>query len=256
MTSSARNNLHFALAAIVLAGSALFLQAANERGLLRVLKKPLPVRKPLVDLSQSVMAPFKLVSASRLSPETEEELGTKEYVNWRMKGPIGKGGTEQEFGVTISYYTGVQDQVPHVPEECLGAGAFPMASDETLDMPLDRLAQETRAQGHETKTASIRRLSFSQPREIGKRLWVYYTISVNGEFHSGRQGARFKMADSSDTHLYYSKVELDIPAPANANLAELDRAANELFDRLLGELVKSHWPRRGWERGGPPAGSA
>jgi hypothetical protein len=243
MSSPARSRTHFVVAVVVLAGSAVFMQAAASRGLLQVRKLALPLRLPLEEFNRGSLSPWVVTSAGRLSPETEEELGTKHYLNWTLQGPPVAGSPGGLISLNVSFYTGLQDQVPHVPEECFIQGAFTQASDDTVEMKFSRMGER----------ADIRRLSFVAPRRIGTRTFVYYTICVNGEFLSNRQWVRARMADPRDTHLYYSKVEVGIQAGSQADLSQLDRTAEQVLDRVLGELKRSHWPLRGWERGGPPA---
>jgi hypothetical protein len=240
-----RSRVHFALAALLLGGAAAGLESAKERGLLRLIKQPLPIRKPLGDLDRRCLAPLELVSAQKLSPDILQELGTDEYINWNLRAPRSEDRRRAAY-LSITYYTGVVDQVPHVPEECMAQGAFTQASDETLEMALPRLGQ----------TIEIRRLTFYPPREIALQTYVYYTICVNGDYYVSRNRVRARMGDLRDTHLYYSKIEIAFKGPAGINLAVLDRQARELFDGALSELVQSHFPLAGWERGGPPPASA
>jgi hypothetical protein len=244
MTHSGRNHLNFILAAAVLAGSAGFLAEAKARGWLLVIKKALPIRKPLEMFNQKSLEPWQLVSAGRLSAESEEEVGTKEYLNCTLAYPNGTGERRRQISFTAFYYTGVQDQVPHVGEECLfQAGLTQAAPKSVMDWDMPRLGQKVQ----------MARVMFDDPRHVGVRLFNYYTIRVNGEFRGDRNLVRIRMADPRDTHLYYSKVDVSIQSTTDANLAELDEIAKDVLDRGLTELVRTHWPLSGSERGGPPA---
>jgi hypothetical protein len=108
-------------------------------------------------------------------------------------------------------------------------------------MHMDKLGEEV----------SIRRVSFRFPHRLGQKRVVYYTICVNGTFCSDRYAARFAMANGKDSHLYYSKVEVAWDVSGDVDFASLDKCANEVLDRALDELRKSHWPLKGSERGGP-----
>lgn len=234
---------YFVLAVLILGVSAAGMQLAKSRGWMRVVKKPLPIRKPLKDLNRECLSQFHLVVSQPLSPEIEDELGTMEYVNWILDRP---GATEAWRGkvtLLVTYYTGKQDQVPHVPEECFSQGAFSPGADDTLEMEMSRLGE----------TVPIRRLSFYPPRQVGSQMYVYYTICVNNDYFAGRNRARFRMGDMRDSHQFYSKVEVSFQNVRDEKLSELDEYARDLLDSTLAELVQSHWPRKGWERGGPPA---
>lgn len=237
ISTSRRRGVHFALCVVLLGVCSAFIRVAN----LRLIKGALPIRKPLADFDRSKLAPLELTNVLKLSQETVEELGTKEYLDWVLSAP--KDG-DSRIGCTLSvtYYTGTVDQVPHVPEECLYQGAFTQASDDMMKMALPKLGE----------TIEIRRLSFYPPRNITTRSYVYYTICVNGVFSGHRDVVRLHMANPLDSHLYYSKVEVAIREPANGKIEELDEAARDILDKTITELMRSHWPLRGWERGGPP----
>ena len=237
-----RAQLHFVLAVVVLGGTAAALSQAKARGKLVVIKKPLPIRKPLSDLDHKILDPWKLNSAQKLPAESEEELGTKEYLNWVVSDPRGAGIRNKPVFLTVTYYTGVQDQVPHVPEECVYQGGMSQNGGKQIfkwEMP--RLGEKV----------EIAKVVFDSPRQLGQRLVVYYTIAVNGEFLGDRDPVRLRMINPLDTHLYYAKIEASIYTSTDANQAELDAIGRDLLDRVLAELMRSHLPLRGWERGGP-----
>src|SRR5260221_152729 len=126
---------------------------------------------------------------------------------------------------SVTYYTGVQDQVPHVPEECSFQGGMTQDSDDTIPLHMDRLGEDVK----------IRRISFYSPRRLGERRYTYYTICVNGTFCTERFAARLRMSQRQDSHLYYSKVELSIDGSGNVDVSELDHCAAEVLDRALSE---------------------
>ncbi len=239
--------IHVVLAIAVLGGSAALMQAAQVKGWLQIIKKPLPVRKSLDDFDRSQIAPYTLVTSERFPPEMEEDLGTREYLNWLVKEPTTPPYRGRHMNLAVTYYTGVVDQVPHVAEECMTQGAFSLDTDRVVDLELPSIG----------RAIPIRRQTYFPPRDMTLKIFVYYTISVNGDFYATRTPARRRMADWSDTHLYYSKVEISFRGSANADSDELDARAAELFDRVIGELFKTHWPIPGSEKGGPPpAGQA
>jgi hypothetical protein len=234
---------HFVVAVVLLAAGGQVLEAGKKRGWFIVIKKPLPIRKPLADMDQAAVAPWKVVEQGRLPADAEEEVGTREYLNWVVSEP-GAGVRRPAIQFTAFYYTGVQDQVPHVGEECLfQAGMTQAGPKEVLRWQMPKLGE----------TIEIGKVVFDDPRQLGVRLLNYYTICVNGEFRGDRTPVRIRMANPLDTHLYYCKVDVSIQVTANADVNALDAMARDMLDRGLAELVRSHWPRRGEERGGPKA---
>ncbi|MBK8269877.1 MAG: exosortase-associated EpsI family protein [Planctomycetes bacterium] len=247
MKQTAKANLHFALGMLVLLGASIGIQVAKAMGLLYIIKKPIPILKPLNDLDRGALAPYEVVELAPLSNEMLQELGTTEYINWVLREP-GKGRQQgREITVSVTYYTDVQDQVPHVPEECWNQGGnFTPASDTKMTLRSDELNEDI----------AVRRLAFYPAGEMVKRNYVYYTICVNGKFCSDRNIVRLHMANRLDTHLYYSKVEIAFQDALEKNEPRLDEKARQLFDKVLPELMKSHWPPRGSERGGLKAAAA
>jgi hypothetical protein len=241
MIRKSRANLHFVLGLIVLVGASVGIQIAKAKGMLYVIKKPIRILKPLNDLNRDSLAPYEVIEQAPLSSEMVQELGTTEYINWILREP-GKGRQlRRDITVSITYYTDVQDQVPHVPEECyFQSGHFLLATDKKMVLKSDSLGEEI----------AVRRLSFNGAGEMVKRNYVYYTICVNGIFCSDRNFVRMHMANPRDTHLYYSKVEIAFQDVVEKNESRLDEKAQKLFDKVLPELMKSHWPPRGSERGG------
>jgi len=236
MSRNARSNVLFALAVVVLATSAVGVKVYD----LRVLKKPLPLRKPLRDMNKASLGAWEVVSSSRLPAELVQELGTEEYLNWLLKTVRADEPRASMVSLSVTYYTDVQDQVPHVPEECQRQGGRTPAGGETIELCLPLVG----------KTIPMKRLAFYARGETEKKNFVYYTIRVNDKFCSDRQAARLYMGDPRDTHLYYSKIELGFDRLTDADVPDLDAAARELFDKLILELEKKHWPLAGSGKNG------
>lgn len=238
-----RQMVLFFLAVILLGGSALGLQAAKEVLQLQLIKKPIPLRKPLDDFDRSYLSPYKLVRVQKLSPEVVVELGTEEYLNWVLHDESSDGKPGSVASLSVTYYTGVQDQVPHVPEECMYQANYIPTGDFSFEITVPWQEQNV----------PLRRLLFKPPpsamvRGTTNDLAIYYTIAVNGAFETSRNMVRTHMLDWRDSHLYYSKVELTFQCvPGSANGA-LDDEAGRLMGMVLTELVKSHWPVPGSER--------
>lgn len=241
MPSQPRLTLHYVLAVLLLAGAGTVLQVARNRGALQLIKQASPIRKPIQDLDRSCVLPSKVQASRRLASETVEELGTEEYIDWALDTSPARVPWKSA-NLSVTYYTGVQDQVPHVPEECMHQAAYLFDSEATLEADMKELGRRV----------DIHRLSFYPPRRTGEKTYVYYTICVNGDFYTDRQRVRLRMGDPRESHLYYSKVELTIEGLNEDNLAVADQRAFSILDRVLVELVKSHWPERGTENGGLP----
>lgn len=241
MVWKTRDKINVGLALATLGVSVAFMQAAQSQGWLSLVKKRLPVQRPLREMDRSVMDPFVLISSQELPAETVEELGTEEYINWILKEPSSSPYKGRLVNLAVTYYTGVVDQVPHVPEECMVQGAFTQDGDETLQMELPSIG----------RTIEVRRLQFYPPRDLSVKTYVYYTFCVNGDFLASRMSVRTRMTKWSDTHLYYAKIEVSFKGRPGTELSELDARAQDVLDRSVSELLKSHFPPAEWAQGGP-----
>jgi len=240
MSPHARGPYHYWLAVILLAAGAAAMQVAKDYKILTVIKKPLPLRTPLNDLNRAALAPFRFEASRAMSHDIVQELGTDQYIYWILSDPEARRGKDGQVSVFVTYYTDIQDQVPHVPEECYFQGAFIPGDDDTLTFTLDSLGRDV----------TVRRLSFYPPKQTTQKSYVYYTICVNGDFYASRLPVRLRMGDRKETHLYYSKVEVSFNSLKNPILADLDERAQLVMDKVISELVNTHWPRKGSELGG------
>jgi hypothetical protein len=246
MAWGTRDKINVGLGLAVLGASAAFMQAAQSKGWLSLVKQRLPILKPIKELNRTKLEPFMVVSSQEFPAEVTEELGTEEYFNWIIKEPSAAPYKGRIINLTATYYTGVVDQVPHVPEECMVQGAYTQAGDDVMQMELPTLGE----------SIEVRRLQFYPPRDVTVKTYVYYTFCVNGDYLATRMAVRSRMTKFADTHLYYSKVEVAFRGRPDADLNELDARAREVMDRVLSELRSSHFPPKGWEQGGLPAVSS
>jgi len=231
--TTTKAGLRYLLAVLILGVSAVAMQTAKSRGSLQLVKQPLQIRKALEDADRACVRPFGVLASKRLKPEEVEELGTSEYLNWVLQ-PPSSAVALQAAHLSVTYYTGAQDQVPHVPEECYYQGAFTQDTDRTIEVDMERLGRRV----------AIRRLSFfPPPGQSGGKVYVYYTICVNGDFYCERDRVRLRMGDPRESHLYYSKVEVVLDGVGDNQLTAADEQAFKLLDGVLVELAASHWPK-------------
>jgi hypothetical protein len=83
-------------------------------------------------------------------------------------------------------------------------------------------------------------------------MYIYYLLCVNHDFYAGRNLARLRMANTKETHLFHSKVEVSFQGVKDSELGKVDDLARDVLGKAVAELVRSHWPLKGWEKGGPP----
>lgn len=233
----------FACVLLLLAG-AMFVTVGKRLGWLTILKEAVPLQRSL-DAFPTEVGPYRLTLQPRLSPELEHELGTREYAVWKVQ-DTQAGPTDPWRNPTLSvtYYTGKVDQVPHVPEECLFQGGKQQVGG------LKSSPMQVAMPGG-TETVAVRTVAFrNQLDSSGIR--VFYTIRCNTSFYEERNDVRRRMTDRTEKHLYYSKVEVsyfvpDVTDAGDRIAAEAERLMNAVLPRLAAEF----WPD--WRRVEPAA---
>ena len=100
-------------------------------------KLALPLRAPLHQLSQERLAPYKLLKAIELQSDILNQLGTTRdnYVQWILQEPdsLGQPGQGRALSLFVTYYTGMPDAVPHIPDTCYAGSGHERISDATDD---------------------------------------------------------------------------------------------------------------------------
>ncbi len=217
------------LVALIAAGA--FLHVARASGKLYLLKKPAPLIRELDQMSAACAAPYLVRDRQVLSDELISELGTRQYAQWVLENPESRGTWQRVASMFITYYTGIQDQVPHVPEECYYQGNSSQSASQDIEFRLP-----------DGRVYSVRRLSFVPPRG-GTHVFVYYTFIVNGDMYCDRETVRWRMARETERYLYYSKIELCFQSPTDERPPP---AMDEMAERLLGQIIpvllKDHIP--------------
>ncbi|UCG32045.1 MAG: hypothetical protein JSU68_10310 [Phycisphaerales bacterium] len=230
----------FLVCALLLGLGAISLQASARWLEMYFRKEAAPLLKPLKYLDQEALAPYTVLQKRLLQPEEEESLGTTEYVNWIMEDtsaePDDPGRLVHLF---ITYYTGLPDQVPHVPDVCyLGAGYSPAGGGAgSFDMP------ELAEYGYDTRVP-YRALTFIKPGDVQDiRPVVVYTFGVNNVLAAERNRVRKEMASIRQRYAYFSKVELSFGlGPEQPSRDAAVEAAKKMLRKVLPLLISQHWP--------------
>ena len=230
----------FLVCALLLGLGAVSLQATARWAEMYFRKEAVPLLKPLKYLDQDALAPYTVLQKRLLQPEEEESLGTTEYVNWILEDTSAEPDDPVRLvHLFITYYTGLPDQVPHVPDVCyLGAGYSPAGSGSgSFDMP--ELAQC----GYDTRVP-YRALTFIKPGDVQDiRPVVVYTFGVNNVLVADRNRVRKEMASIRQRYAYFSKVEMSFGfGPENPSRDAAVQAAEKVLRKVLPLLIEQHWP--------------
>ncbi len=233
------------LAVLLITGG--YISYARGAGKLYLVKKAAPLRKQLTEMSAGAVSPWVVRERVPIPDEVIEELGTKLYLQWIIENPIAEGPPWAKSALLfVTYYTGVQDQVPHVPDECYlqsGSGQTGM-NDIEFALP-------------DGKKYRVRRLGFATPRGRGYS-FVYYLFAVNGDIYCNRDDVRLRIGRPSEQYLYYSKIELSFRSLDSEAPPEMDRTAERLLNQVISVMLTDHLPdvaamERGTGAAGAPA---
>jgi len=210
-------------------------------------KDPLPLQRPLDQMDESGLAPFRVVARPRIEdPDVLRRLGTTDYIQWVLEdAESGMAGPVRSVLVFVTYY-GLPDRVPHVPEECYLGGGYQRLTTDQVSLSLDGPG--------DPETLAARYLVFG-PTGAGHTIGVsdvpvLYLFRVNGRYAADRDEVRAVLnRNLFGRHSYFSKVELaftgDVGTPSKADVL---REGQRLLARLLPILERDHWPRESFNR--------
>lgn len=259
----------FAMALIVLGGSAAGMSAAIQSYGLHLQKKPIYPEggRTLLSLPRRTVSWFQIGQDEVVSAEVLDVLGTDNYVTRQYaRASIENPDRPDVVNLHAAYYTGMIDTVPHVPDRCLvGAGwqiaqnlgAIPLPLDGSRWIELTEVPENLAGQAFTTRlpndpqytdspglrvtlplnphALSIRVTEFLSPD--GQRLFAGYFFVANGGAVSSANGVRLLAFNLTTDYAYYLKIQI---SSTNAQSAEdLAAMAADLLDELLGELMRS-----------------
>ena len=225
----------FVVAVVLLGAAAILAGPVSWLVDFRQVKEALPLRASLSTLRAESLWPYEVVRREVLPPAVVEALGTKEYLSWTLRDTsVPADDPLYSARLLVTYYTGGHALVPHTPDVCfLGSGYEPTQAHENTEITLASLEPER-------ATVPIRVCSFGQTAVFNRKVTtVIYTFFCNGKFTAGRNAVRFLTHDPSDTHAFFSKVEVGFPAATREQNIE---GVQKLFDRVIPVLMSDHWP--------------
>ncbi len=252
--SSRSGGIHFFIALVVvcLIGVGIYL-----------LKRPeaLPIEWPggvrvnsefrLISLPEKV-GPFELVDHKVFDEDLIRALGIgtsydKERLPHRRSSWYGvgfyadqrkdQGKASQLWRMEIFYYTGLRDNVPHVPERCLDAAGVTVLSRETV------LFKSLAAREPWDKDVKFRRVHYRFTGSGGNESRdgaEYYVFSVNGKPFSSSDIVRLKLAMPTITYSYFAKIQFTaLSADGIESADQADEAAGEFINVMLPSMLNT-----------------
>lgn len=201
-------------------------------------KEPLPLKRPLHTLSVAKLGPQYVLYPTQLPPLTDElieNLGTKEYLNWRLVDTtVDRRASTRIARLFITYYTGQPDMVPHEPRECQQAAGWELVHDDLFHVAMP-------GPDGEDVRIPVDALDFVPPEGgSGQTLTVLFFFYANGKYMTTRGEVRLATSNLADRYAYYSKIEVSFINEGGTRSADHE-AAKEAGARLLKKLMPILW---------------
>jgi hypothetical protein len=241
-------------------------------------KEPLPLRKPLGELNEKQLAPYKVTARLPMeNREILESLGTEDYLQWVLEDPRESAQSPvQKLLLFVTYYR-QPDRVPHVPEECYTGGGYRRLATDAIEFRIGGTADrrdvarascpcsfpspDNRSKGGTPSPRVPPAQPFAGQRDIPGRYLLFekaaakvapglpqfpvlYLFRVNGEYAGSRDEARMALNKNLfHKHSYFCKIELvfnqSLTVPAQDDAVA---AGEKLLAVLLPLLEREHWP--------------
>jgi len=210
-----------------------------------VKKEQLPLKKSLELLDEKALAPYKVISKSKITnQEVIESLGTEDYIQWILEDPEqAVDSAVHKCSLFITYY-GLSDRVPHVPEECYTGGGHQRLTSDSVTFEMN--------QDNSTRKIPARYLVFASTDSnywgLDTKFSVLYLFNVNEVYANSRDDVRFALNKHIfSKYSYFSKVEWKFfntrfNKPFYPNKEEAVTASQKLLSVILPILEKEHWP--------------
>ena len=209
---------------------------------IRIIKKPIPLKKPFDLMDETGLSPYKVVAKQLITnKDVLESLGTEDYLQWTLEDTrVPFGSPVRYCSLFVTYYTGNPDQVPHVPDACYIGGGHKRA---------DKFSVSFNVNGLTKKKIPASGLTFTKKSqeiwEIATEFTVLYFFRVNGLYKGNRTDTRIALgANLKSEYSYFSKIELKFfnLQTGYPTKEESIAAAEKLLAVVLPILEKDHWP--------------
>ncbi len=142
--------------------------------------------------------------------------------------------------LNITYYTGLLEAVPHVPERCIvaGGGVILPGDSGAFDVPLVALPKPWEAWHPGLKVE--RTAYLGKDPKTGKDVWAaqYHVFSMNGKPSHDWMAVRLEVGDLRNTYCYFAKIQLAPEGPGLQDRAASDAFCAKFLRQAMPEIVK------------------
>lgn len=234
-----------------------------------LIRKPVPMVRPLFEVPAKVGVWNMSREHERLSKEMQDELGTDKYFTRDyVDSTLPPDDPARLAQLHVAYYTGTTDTVPHVPERCMLAGGAQHEGIRVVDMKLDirgmvedpdsdyllvpaELTRQVRLPDDELSgtlfTYSIKRSAVESQQHN-----IIYFFLANGKMLATPDLVRLQGFDFRDEYGYYCKVEVRWPGIADQQQAieRTEAFLSAILPEILAcmpdwvDVKAGHWPAK------------
>lgn len=252
----------FVAAAITLVGMGVGFRFAVESANAYLEKQPVPLRASLTTIPLRLGNWRAQGEGAPLTAEVVEELGTDQYIERRYTQTDAEDSGLQLL-LHITYYTGLIDAVPHVPDRCLVAGGLvPKARPKNLPLMIDDrqwvlsseylnkgrpypvLTHYDRVTGKPVRVRmpigdfELRTTEFGSEEKPGLRIYAGYFFIANGETMPSPQSVRIFAFSLTSRYAYYAKVQFVLVGSSDVDQDDFLEIVSGVLPDLLPELMR------------------
>lgn len=207
-----------------------------------VLQRDPRTRKPILDgqpdgeiiLTEDVLKELGVGTPAdkpRLATRSSNWYLSRFYIDRTSPPPL------NAWVLQLTYYTGMLDRVPHIPERCMTAAGATLADKKVVTFDL---GQKT-PWGSQIKLV---RVIFQKKDNAGRvdQHFQYYTFSLNGANEPLYEKVRWSLAATPwERYCYFSKIQFSpaFPVTGDVKAEQVDQAALEFVKGFLPEVLKA-----------------
>ncbi len=226
-------------------------------------KEPVELRRTLTNIPKRLGPWTASGEDQKLTAETEEQLGTDQYINRFYVRDEGSDDRKR-VEVHLPYYTGMIDAVPHVPDRCnVAGGMVAVGLPQNIDLPLDRSGWRpdpehvnlksgepypllTFARHVTGEAVTVRmpigdfKLRTTEFRHLDwpeNRIYAGYFFIANAQVTPRPEGVRKFAFDLTTKYAYYLKVQFTMVVPKETTREEFVAEVASLVTELLPEIM-------------------
>jgi len=252
----------FVVLAITLVGLRVGFRFAVESTNAYLEKQPVDLRAQLTTIPLRLGNWRSEGEGAPLTAEIIEELGTDQYIDRRYVLSDADGGGLQLM-LHITYYTGLIDAVPHVPDRCLVAGGLvPKARPKNLPLNIDDsqwvfssehlnkgrpypvVIHYDRVTGKPVRVRmpigdfQLRTTEFGSEENQRLRVYAGYFFIANGETMPSPLDVRKFAFDLTSRYAYYAKVQFLLAGSSDLDQDDFVEIVSGVLPDLLPELMR------------------